>query len=122
MKPSLIHPRDVVLYVKTTGARDAFGDPAVGSETEAAVTLKGQARYAKYDQMALPGGGDDPRGEGHVIFMAESWEASGGKKGDELVLSPSDSRLVILEVQPCGHYGGKARLRKVIFSRKRATI
>ncbi|MDR1378126.1 MAG: hypothetical protein LBJ36_03655 [Synergistaceae bacterium] len=61
----------------------------------------------------------------HVIFKAESWDSSSGKEGDEegdeMVLSPSDSRLVILEVQPCGHYGGTAHLCKVIFSRKRVT-
>jgi hypothetical protein len=71
--------------------------------------------------MTLPGGGDDPRGDGHVIFRAETWDSSGGKIGDELALSPSDSRLVILEVRPCGHYGGTAYLRKVVFSRKGAT-
>jgi hypothetical protein len=119
MRPSLIHPRDVILYVKTIGERDVFGDP--NSVSESAVVLKGQVRYAKYDRMTLPGGGDDPQGEGHIIFTAESWDSSGGKKGDELVLSPSDSRLVILEIQPCGHYGGAAYLRKAIFSRKRAT-
>jgi hypothetical protein len=119
MKPSLIHPREVTLYVTTVGQRDAFGDPS--SISESVVVLKGQVRYAKYDHMSLPGGGDDPQGEGHVIFKAESWDSIGGKIGDELVLSPSDSRLVVLEVQPCGHYGGAAHLRKVIFSRKRAT-
>jgi hypothetical protein len=120
MRPNLIHPRDVTLYVKAIGERDVFGDPA-GSETETAVILKGQVKYARYDRMTSAGGGDDPQGEGHVIFNAESWDSSGGKKGDELVLSPSDSRLVILEIQPCGHYGGTAYLRKAIFSRKRAT-
>jgi hypothetical protein len=119
MKPSLIHPRDVTIHVKTIGERDAFGDPNNVSET--AVTLKGQVHYSKYDRMSLPGGGDDPQGDGHVIFKAETWDSSGGKKGDDLVLSPSDSRLVILEIQPCGHYGGTAHLRKVIFSRRRAT-
>ena len=119
MKPSLIHPRNVTLYVKTVGQRDTFGDPTDVSES--AVVLKGQVHYAKYDRMSLSGGGDDPQGEGHVIFKAESWDSSGGKKGDELALSPSDSRLIVLEIQPCGHYGGTAHLRKVIFSRKRAT-
>jgi hypothetical protein len=121
MRPRLIHPRDITLHIKVTAELDAFGDPAEGSKTETTVVLKGQVRYAKYDHMSLPGGGDDPQGEGHVIFRAEDWDSNGGKKGDELELSPSDSRLVVLEIQPCGHYGGVAHLRKVIFSRRRAT-
>lgn len=121
MRPRLIHPRDVVLHRYDTQEFDTFGDPVDESPQSSEITLKGQVAYAKYDALNLPGGGNDPLGDGHVIFDAEVWDGSGGKVGDELQLSPSESRLFVVEVQPCGHYGGIAWQRKVIFSRKRAT-
>lgn len=122
MRPHLIHPRAVTLHKRAVEARDEYGDPENGATAETPVTLRGQVAYSKYDSMTPEGGGNDPRGDGHVIFYGDEWDAAGGRVGDELELSPSQSRLVILEVQPCGHYYGAAWLRKVVFSRKAATI
>lgn len=122
MRPSLIHPRAVRLYKRAVEARDEYGDPELGKTAETPVTLRGQVAYAKYDELNPAGGGNDPQGDGHIIFYGDEWDAGGGNVGDEIELSPSDSRLVVLEVRPCGHYCGAAWLRKVIFSRKAATV
>lgn len=119
MKPRLIHPRDVVLHRR----KATENDPELGKtgkiEWYAPVTLPGQVRYAKFNQMAPSGGGNDPVAEGHIVFMADKWAEKGGTVGDEMVLSPSDSRLVVLEVRPAAHYLGRAWQVHVLFHRKR---
>lgn len=122
MRPHLIHPRAVKLFRRIPGERDEYGDPATEEISAEAVILRGQVAYAKYDALAPVGGGNDPQGDGHIIFDGGEWDAGGGKVGDEIELSPSESRLVVLEVRPCAHYFGKAWQRKVIFSRKAATV
>lgn len=122
MKPRLIHPREITLYRIVALDRDVFGDPVDKGIVETGKILKGQVSYASYDRVNLPGGGDDPQGAGHVLFYTSDWEEAGGMKGDELVLSPSDSRLVVIEVRPCGHYHGVAYFQKVIFARKSASV
>lgn len=122
MKPRLIHPREVVLYSIVPLARDVFGDTVDGGVVETRKILRGQVHFSAYDKMNLPGGGDDPQGAGHVMFYMTDWEDAGGAKGDELMLAPSASRLVVIEATPCGHYNGIPHLVKVVFSRKIASI
>ena len=83
------------------------------------ITLQGQVRYAKFNQMVPSGGGNDPVAEGHIVFMADEWTEKGGAVGDEMELAPSDSRLVVLEVRPAAHYQGRAWQVHVLFYRKR---
>lgn len=122
MKPRLIHPREVVLYSIVPLDRDVFGDAVDSGVVETRKILRGQVHFSAYDKMNLPGGGDDPQGAGHVLFYTRDWDDAGGEKGDELVLSPSDSRLVVIEARPCGHYHGVAYFQKVIFARKSASV
>ena len=120
MKPRLVHPITITLYKREESPPDAFGDKT--AMTELLFMLKGQLSPAKYDRMRQAGGGNDPEAEGHVIFMASDWAAVGGEIGDELVLPGSASRLIVVEVMPCGTYGGTAWMVKVGYSRKRASI
>ena len=121
MKPRLIHPRHVTLYRRLETSSDPdFGN--TGTITwDTPLQLSGQVRYRSYDRMVPTGAGNEPAGDGHVMFMSDEWVASGGVEGDELCLSPSTSRLVVLEIQPCSHYGGEAQMVKVIFARKRGS-
>ena len=54
---------------------------------------------------------------GHVLFIRAT-----GKKRDEgrraCFISP-DSRLVVIEVRPCGHYHGVAYFQKLYLPEKR---
>jgi hypothetical protein len=120
MKPQLIHPRDVQLHRRLSTEEDSELGKTGKIEWNVLVTLAGQVRYAKFNQLVPTGGGNDPIAEGHVVFMANEWVKHGGKVGDEMVLAPSDSRLVILEVRPAAHYQGRAWQVHVLFYRKRA--
>ena len=120
MKPRLIHPRDVLLYRRLSTEEDAELGKTGKIEWHTPVTLSGQVRYAKFNQLVPTGGGNDPVAEGHIVFLVETWVQSGGKVGDEMVLEPSDSRLIVLEVRPAAHYQGRAWHVHVLFIRKRA--
>jgi hypothetical protein len=110
-----------VLYRrKATGTDPEFGPTGV-VEWEAPATIPGQVRYAKYDHLIPTGGGNDPASDGHVVFLEKTWAESGGKPGDEMELSPSSSRLVVVEVRPAAHYRGRAWHVHVLFNRKRVT-
>jgi hypothetical protein len=97
-----------------------FGPTGVVS-WEAPVTIPGQVRYNKYDHLIPTGSGDDPASEGHIVFLEKTWTENGGKVGDEMELSPSSSRLVVVEIRPAVHYLGRAWHVHVLFSRKRVT-
>ena len=120
MRPKLIHPRAVTLHRRKETETDPDLGPSGKIEWEAPATLPGQVKYKRYDFLSPGGGGDDPDADGHVVFIARDWYASGGAKGDELELSPSSSRLVVTEVRPAAQYGGEAQHVHVIFARRRA--
>jgi hypothetical protein len=120
MIPRLIHPRVVILYRRKATVIDPELGPTGGVEWDEPLPIQGQVRYDKYDHMIPTGGGNDPESDGHVVFTEKEWAESGGKVGDELELSPSESRLVVTEIRPAAHYMGRAWHVHVLFVRKRA--
>ena len=120
MRPSLIHPRSVILHRRKATETDADLGPTGKVEWEAPVTLSGQVRYNKWSQMVPVGGGDDPASDGHIVFHVEDWQKAGGKKGDEMELLDG-YRLIVTEVRPAAHYAGKHWHVHVVFARKRVT-
>ncbi|MDR1021027.1 MAG: hypothetical protein LBL73_09740 [Synergistaceae bacterium] len=120
MTPRLIHPRSVTLHRRKATAIDAELGPTGEAEWHEPLTLQGQVRYEKYDRLIPTGGGNDPASDGHVAFTEKEWAESGGKAGDEMELSPSESRLVVTEVRPAAHYRGRAWHVHVLFVRRRA--
>ncbi|MDR3280493.1 MAG: hypothetical protein LBT23_08265, partial [Synergistaceae bacterium] len=106
IRPRLIHPRPVLLYKRIATEIDPELGPTGNIEWDEPITIPGQVKYNRYDQLVPTGGGDDPSGEGHVVFLESTWTVCGGQVGDEMELSPSTSRLVVLEVRPAAHYHG----------------
>jgi hypothetical protein len=121
MMPRLIHPRGVILHRRKDTEIDSELGPTGKVEWDESVIIQGQVRYDKYDRLVPTGAANDPASDGHVVFMEKAWAESGGKAGDEMELSPSGSRLVVTEVRPAAHYGGRAWHVHVLFSRKRVT-
>lgn len=119
MKPRLIHPVDVKIFRRgETGEDPDFG--VIAAKFQEPVTLKGQVSWTRYEALVPTGAGDRPTCDGHVVFYADEWEETGARKGDEMEIEDS-GRLVVVEVRPRAHYGGKSRHVHVGFSRRRGT-
>jgi hypothetical protein len=105
---------------------DTEADPELGPtgniSWHAPLSLQGQVKYNQYDHLVPTGSANDPASDGHVVFTEKAWSESGGKVGDEMELSPSESRLIVTEVRPAAHYRGRAWHVYVLFVRKRANV
>lgn len=118
MRPKIIHPVSVILHRRKETVIDHEFGVTGKIEWLDPIELRGQVRYARFEQLTPSGYGNDPVNDGHIVFYAYEWKLSGGAVGDELELEDS-SRLIINEVRPMTHYRGKSHHVHVYFSRKR---
>lgn len=119
MKPRLIHPVTVRLFRRETAESDPdFGEVSAGWKEP--VEIKGQVAWGKFEALQPSGAGDRPQCDGHIVFYADEWAKLGGVKGDEVELEGS-GRLVIVEIAPKAHYGGRFWHVHVGFVRRRGS-
>ena len=122
MRPTVIHPRKVLLYRRS----ETKADPEFGSLGEVTwlepIELYGQVKYDKFQTVTPVNSGNDPVSDGHIVFYNDDWVAAGGQVNDELELEEDytfTSRLKIIEVRPAAHYRGKNWHVHVYFERIR---
>ena len=119
MRPRIIHPVPVQIFRRNVVENDSdFGK--VTTSWQEPVVLKGQVFWAKFEALSPTGAGDRPQSDGHIVFYADDWQRVGAVKGDEMELEGS-GRLVVVEVAPKAHYGGKFHHVHVAFVRRRGS-
>ena len=119
MTPRLIHPVSVKIFRRES----PVSDPDFGKVTPTwadPCEIKGQVFWAKFEALSPSGAGDRPATDGHIVFYADDWQRVGAVKGEEMELEGS-GRLVVVEVAPKAHYGGKFHHVHVAFVRRRGS-
>lgn len=122
MKPKVIHPRRVLLYRREETKIDPEFGPTGEIIWSEPITLYGQVKYNKFQELTPIGSGNDPVSDGHIVFYDDDWVKSGGQVNDELELEEDytfTSRLKVIETRPAAHYHGKNWHIHVYFERLR---
>lgn len=122
MRPKLIHPVDVTIYRIDRAATQFdpdFREPTTGVQYELApVTVEAQVKYDRFEALNMVAGGDSPLTTGHLLIEREP--LGGLNKGDKITtIAGQPVELYITEKRPAAHYGGQARLLKVLFEARR---
>lgn len=122
MRPKLIHPVEVTIYrvdrVATQFDPD-FREPLAGVRYEPVpVTVKAQVKYDRFEALNMVAGGDSPVTTGYLLIEKEP--PGGLNKGDKIAaIAGQPVELYITEIRPAVHYGGRARMLKVLFEARR---
>lgn len=122
MRPKLIHPVEVTIYrvdrVATQFDPD-FREPLAGVRYEPVpVTVKAHVKYDRFEALNMVAGGDSPVTTGYLLIEKEP--PGGLNKGDKIAaIAGQPVELYVTEKRPAVHYGGKARMLKVLFEARR---
>lgn len=114
MRPRLIHPVTIGIQIldrEESVSDDDFGDaePVYGETIE----VQGQVRMASEDKFQPSPGGDNPVGEGHIVFRAVDLETAEIElsKGDQIVsITGREDAYTVIEVAHRGTYSGSNHL------------
>jgi len=122
LRPKLIHPVEATVYRIDRVAPQFdpdFREPTTGVQYEPApVTVEAQVKYDRLEALNMVAGGDSPLSPGHLLIEAEP--PGGLEKGDKIVaFAGQPVELYITEKRPAAHYGGRARLLKILFEARR---
>ncbi len=118
MRPKLIHPVEVAICrVDRTATQfdPDFREPIGEIKYESTpVTVKAQVKYDRFEALNMVPGGDSPQTSGYLLIEAEP--PGGLNKGDKIIsIAGISTELYVTEKRPGVHYGGRARMLKILF-------
>lgn len=116
MRPKLIHPVEVTIHrVDRTATQfdPDFREPIGDVKYEPTpVTLRAQVKYDRFEAQNMVPAGDAPLSSGYLLTD----EDPGINKGDKITsIAGIPVELYVTEKRPAVHYGGRARMVKILF-------